>query len=164
MCIIHIRDLPIEKIHRLETKRKVYPFYLVIQLNQWFVIGATLSRTGGSGSVFGSEYQSTGITSEPSGPIHFSFFSLFSNRSHASFSTPTFVHSKLQSGGAHFEIFNKKNSLTYKDKNISNYRYIGSSILMIYRIYWQIFWHKILIDLKLIKTYENIKQNSYKWN
>lgn len=40
MCIIHIGDLPIEKIHRPETKRKVYLFYLVIQLNQWFVIGA----------------------------------------------------------------------------------------------------------------------------
>ena len=40
MCIIHIRDIPIEKIYRPETKRKVYLFYLVIQLNQWFVIGA----------------------------------------------------------------------------------------------------------------------------
>ena len=122
------------------------------------IIFVTLSRTGGFGSVFGSEYQSTGITNEPSGPIRFSFYSLFSSRSHVSFSTPIFVHSKLQSGGAHFENFNKRNSLTYKDKNI------GNSILMIYRIYWQIFWHKILIDLKLIKTYENIKQISYKWN
>ena len=34
MCIIHIGDLPIEKIHRPETKRKVYLFSLVIQLNQ----------------------------------------------------------------------------------------------------------------------------------
>lgn len=40
MCIIHIGDLPIEKIHWPETKRRVYLFYLVIQLNQWFVIGA----------------------------------------------------------------------------------------------------------------------------
>lgn len=30
----------IEKIHRPETKRKVYLFSFIIQLNQWFVIGA----------------------------------------------------------------------------------------------------------------------------
>ena len=40
MCIIHIGDLSIEKIRRPETKRNVYLFYLVIQLNQWFVIVA----------------------------------------------------------------------------------------------------------------------------
>lgn len=40
MCIIHIGDLWIEKIRRPETKRNVYLFYLVIQLNQWVVIVA----------------------------------------------------------------------------------------------------------------------------
>ena len=40
MCIIHIGDLSIEKIRRPETKRNVYLFYLVIQLNQRVVIVA----------------------------------------------------------------------------------------------------------------------------
>ena len=41
---------------------------------------------------------------------------------------------------------------------------IDNLILRIYRKYIYIFWYKISIILKLIKTYENIKQNSYKWN
>lgn len=40
MCIIHIGGLSIEKIRRPETKRNVYLFYLVIQLNQRVVIVA----------------------------------------------------------------------------------------------------------------------------
>ena len=39
-----------------------------------------------------------------------------------------------------------------------------SVITDISEIYQLIFWYKILINLKLIKTYENIKQNSHKWN
>ena len=40
MCIIHIGGLLIKKIRRPETKRNVYLFYLVIQLNQRVVIVA----------------------------------------------------------------------------------------------------------------------------
>ena len=49
-----------------------------------------------------------------------------------------------------------------KDKNIGTYGYIGTSILQIYRIYWQIFEHKILMDLKLIKSYRNVKKKTLK--
>ena len=41
-----------------------------------------------------------------------------------------------------------------KDKNIENYGYISTSILWIYQIYWK----KILIDVKLIKIYKNIRK------
>ena len=49
-----------------------------------------------------------------------------------------------------------------KDKNINNYGYIGTSILRIYWIYRRIFWHKILMDLKLIKTYKNVTKQKQK--
>ena len=61
----------------------------------------------------------------------------------------------------------KKWVVVSKDKNIGNHGYIGSSILRIYRIYQRYineYFDTILIDLKLIKTYENVKQSSYKWN
>ena len=34
MCLIHIGDLPIEKIYRPETKRKVYLFYCIERPNE----------------------------------------------------------------------------------------------------------------------------------
>ena len=49
-----------------------------------------------------------------------------------------------------------------KDKNIGNHGYIGNLILRIYRIsekYQRIFWKKILISKKLIKTHKNVKKN-----
>ena len=45
-----------------------------------------------------------------------------------------------------------------KDENIGNHGYIGISILRIYR---QIFWKKISVSLKLLKTHENIKKKSH---
>ena len=47
-----------------------------------------------------------------------------------------------------------------KDENIGNHRYIGTSILQIYRIYRRIFWKKISISLKSIKIYKNIRKTS----
>lgn len=40
LSLYYTGDLPIEKIHRPEIKRKFYLFYLVIQWNQSFIIGA----------------------------------------------------------------------------------------------------------------------------
>ena len=45
-----------------------------------------------------------------------------------------------------------------KDKNISNDRYIDTSILQIYHIYRWIFWHKILVDQKVINSHEKKKK------
>ena len=44
-----------------------------------------------------------------------------------------------------------------KDENIGNHGYIGTSILRIYR---QIFWKKISVSLKLLKTHENVRKTS----
>ena len=66
---------------------------------------------------------------------------------------------KIQSRMIEWNLTMEIPKIISKDKNIGNHIYIGSSILQIYR---RIFWHKISIDLKLIKTYENIKQNFYK--
>ena len=43
-----------------------------------------------------------------------------------------------------------------KDENISNHGYIGTLILRIYRI----FWKKILVGLKLLKTHGNARKTS----
>ena len=48
-----------------------------------------------------------------------------------------------------------------KGKSVkTNDENIGISILRIYQMYRQIFWKKISIDPKLIKTYEKIEKNS----
>ena len=48
-----------------------------------------------------------------------------------------------------------------KDENIGNHGYIGTSILRIYRRYIDgYFEKKILINLKLIKIYKNIRKTS----
>ena len=50
-----------------------------------------------------------------------------------------------------------KNLIEIKDENIGNHGYIGISIL---RIYQWIFWKKISISLKLLKTHENVRKTS----
>ena len=52
----------------------------------------------------------------------------------------------------------KKNEDLSKDENIGNHGYIGTSILWIYQ---RIFWKKILVSLKLLKTHENVRKTSY---
>ena len=51
---------------------------------------------------------------------------------------------------------------TTNDENIGNHVFIGISILQIYRRYigyiGQIFWKKISVSLKLLKTHENIRK------
>ena len=48
-----------------------------------------------------------------------------------------------------------------KDENIGNHGYIGTSILRIYRRYiLRIFWKKISVSLKLLKTHENVRKTS----
>ena len=47
--------------------------------------------------------------------------------------------------------------ITTNDENIGNHGYIGTSILQIYR---RIFWKKISIGLKLLKTHENVRKTS----
>ena len=46
------------------------------------------------------------------------------------------------------------------EENIGNHGYIGISILQIYRIYRWIFWKKISVSLKLLKTHENVRKTS----
>ena len=53
--------------------------------------------------------------------------------------------------------FALKDTFITNDENIGNYGYIGISILRIYR---RIFWKKISIGLKLLKTHENIRKTS----
>ena len=43
------------------------------------------------------------------------------------------------------------------EENIGNHGYIGTSILRIYR---RIFWKKISVDLKLLKTHGNARKTS----
>ena len=46
------------------------------------------------------------------------------------------------------------------DENIGNHEYIGNLILWIYKIYRQIFWKKISVGQKLIKTHGNVRKTS----
>ena len=73
------------------------------------IIFVSFSSTGGSGSVFGSEYQSIGLTNGPSGPIsiRFSFFCLFSRQVPHVIQHTHFCSLKTSKWWAHFEIFNK---------------------------------------------------------
>ena len=51
------------------------------------------------------------------------------------------------------------NMITTKDENINSHRYVGTSILRIYRRYIDgYFEKKILMSLKLIKIHENIRK------
>ena len=56
--------------------------------------------------------------------------------------------------------FALKDTFITNDENIGNHKYIGTSILQIYRIYRLIFWKKISISLKLLKTHENVRKTS----
>ena len=58
---------------------------------------------------------------------------------------------------SYLSLFNHCMELLIKDENISNYGYIGASILRIYR---QIFWKKISVGLKLLKTHGNVRKTS----